>query len=398
MTCSSTSGGSLGGRQLLRFLTPALLLSMGNIWIVTDLHASSAVTNSTAHQVEEYLWLPSLIPEPLAQPTDATHHFPREPRPRPPLESIVQGWNVSGDASWLLNVAVIGFPKCGTSTLMQHLESHPEVQMFTKERCELSGRQEATLIRDLYRQMPAGDFVRGIKCPLDIDSTTMFLPAYQKYFPKAHFIVGVRHPVLWFESFYNFRVHNGFPMPPANKCIGACSKGVFNACTDRSNFHFFLGNLGKTNTSDPEEIKLIPPRWRRKRTVVDLPQKVFLYELSQLSDTNETREEWFLRDLQNFLHLRQAIPPMIWIRPGKNLTTDLKEQRDARKIDICDTGHNVLRHRLMENSLAASEWIERYFMKAKDVVVSNTNHFHELMERWKADPCVERRANRIGSE
>jgi hypothetical protein len=131
---------------------------------------------------------------------------------------------------------------------------------------------------------------------------------------------------------------------------------------------------------------------------VDLPQKVFLYELSQLSDTNETREEWFLRDLQNFLHLRQAIPPMIWIRPGKNLTTDLKEQRDARKIDICDTGHNVLRDRLMENSLAASEWIERYFMKAKDVVVSNTNHFHELMERWKADPCVERRANRIGSE
>jgi hypothetical protein len=81
---------------------------------------------------------------------------------------------------------------------MQHLESHPEVQMFTKERCELSGRQEATLIRDLYRQMPAGDFVRGIKCPLDIDSTTMFLPAYQKYFPKAHFIVGVRHPVLWY--------------------------------------------------------------------------------------------------------------------------------------------------------------------------------------------------------
>lgn len=37
--------------------------------------------------------------------------FAREPVTRPPLESIVQGWNVTGDASWLLNFAAVGLEK-----------------------------------------------------------------------------------------------------------------------------------------------------------------------------------------------------------------------------------------------------------------------------------------------
>lgn len=129
--------------------------------------------------------------------------FPKEPRPRPKLDEIVQGWNITGDPSWLLNVAVIGFPKCGTSSLMHHLDSHKEVKIFTDERCDLGGYQEVTLIRDLYNKFEPGDFVRGYKCPGDIDSSGIALPAIKKHFPKAHLIVGIRHPVLWYESFYN---------------------------------------------------------------------------------------------------------------------------------------------------------------------------------------------------
>ena len=132
-----------------------------------------------------------------------------EPIPRPPLESIVQGWNISGDASWLLQFSIVGFPKCGTSTLMHHLRHHPQVNIFPDERCELGSNQHARLIDDLYREFPASNathqFTRGIKCPIDLENTRLALPNYKKVFPKTNMIVGVRHPVLWFESFYNFR-------------------------------------------------------------------------------------------------------------------------------------------------------------------------------------------------
>lgn len=132
-----------------------------------------------------------------------------EPIPRPPLESIVQGWSISGDASWLLQFSIVGFPKCGTSTLMHHLRAHPQVNIYPDERCELGANQHARLIEDLYRDFPASNsthsFIRGIKCPADLENTQLAMPNYKKVFPKTKMLVGVRHPVLWFESFYNFR-------------------------------------------------------------------------------------------------------------------------------------------------------------------------------------------------
>jgi hypothetical protein len=43
---------------------------------------------------------------------------------------------VIGDASWLLDFSIVGFPKCGTSSIMFHLQSHPQVQIFSDERCK----------------------------------------------------------------------------------------------------------------------------------------------------------------------------------------------------------------------------------------------------------------------
>lgn len=124
-----------------------------------------------------------------------------EPIPRPPLSSIVHGWNITGDASWLLQFSVIAFPKCGTSTLMHHLRDHPEIHIFPHERCECSNNQHARLMKDLYNGFPASTathrYIRGIKCPIDLENTILSLPNYKKFFPKTDFLVGVRHPVLW---------------------------------------------------------------------------------------------------------------------------------------------------------------------------------------------------------
>lgn len=121
----------------------------------------------------------------------------REPRPRPPIDSLVKEYNVTGDASWLLNFAIIGFPKCGTSTLMFHLQNHPEIQIFSDERCDMAFNKQARLIRDLYNEFPEGDYARGLKCPMDVESTKLGMPNYLQYFPQTRFLVGIRHPVLW---------------------------------------------------------------------------------------------------------------------------------------------------------------------------------------------------------
>lgn len=133
-----------------------------------------------------------------------------EPIPRPPLKSIVQGWNITGDPSWLLQFSIVGFPKSGTSTLMFHLKDHPEIHIFKDERCELAYNQQARLIEDMYRHFPAATetqrFVRGIKCPLDLESPQLSMTNYRKFFPKTDFIVGIRHPVLWYVRVFISRM------------------------------------------------------------------------------------------------------------------------------------------------------------------------------------------------
>jgi hypothetical protein len=323
-------------------------------------------------------------------------NFARAPVTRPPLDSIVQGWNVTGDASWLLNFAVVGFPKCGTSTLMLHLQDHPEVQIFSKERCDLGGNQQVTLIRDLYNKFPPGNYVRGIKCPQDLESTGMALPAYQRFFPKTNFIVGIRHPILYFESFYNFRIHNKARMPPAEELIGHCGGGMHGVCTSRGNFHFSLRNLGKTNTTDPDESRYIGMELRKFQRVISSKRRVFLYEVSQLSDKDETRSTAIRADLQQFLGLKKPIAPFIWFKPGRNHTRQELKRIERKKIDICDDKFAKLRSTLMEQSVNASKWIREYFVDAEDVFVSSKEHFSNvLLMAWERDPCLDRQQAKL---
>lgn len=324
-------------------------------------------------------------------------HNNLEPIPRPPLQSIVQGWNVTGDPSWLLQFSIIGFPKSGTSTLMFHLRKHPEVHIFKDERCELAYNQQVRLIEDMYRQFPPAtetkQFVRGIKCPQDLESPKLSMRNYQKYFSTTDFIVGIRHPVLWFESFYNFRIHNQFEMPPAEKLIGICRRGWGNVCTARGNFHLFLSNLGKTNmTTDDNERKLVDAAFWTSIHPVATTRRVFLYEISQLSDPNEHRGLRFRIDLQQFLHLKQPIEPFIWFKPGMNHTEERAlEVVNTRKIDICEEKYNKLRSVLMHQSKQAAEWIRTFFLHGEGVVASSPLYFSKtILKAWEVDPCLER--------
>ena len=187
-------------------------------------------------------------------------------------------------------------------------------------------------------------------------------------------------------------------MPPAETLIGRCLKGWSNVCTNRANFHVFLSNLGKTNiTTNMEEMNYVDFEMRKAIDPIRTTRKVFLYEVSQLSDRDAQRALQFREDLQHFLHLKQPIPPFIWFKPGQNRTAGSNnEENDAisRKIDICDVQYDTIRAILLHHSKQASRWISKYFLHAEGVMVSSKTHFEtNLMKKWEVDPCVERQSH-----
>lgn len=311
---------------------------------------------------------------------------PYEPNPRPKINEIVDGWDVVGDPQWLLNFAISAFPKCGTSTLMHYFSKNSEVHIHKDERCDLGSNQHARLIKDIYSDFPTGDFVRGIKCPRDVENK-LALTNYARFFPKTDMIVGIRHPVKWFESFYNHRIQNNVQMLSISQLIGACSKNGNGVCTNRAGFHVNLAMLGKTRQSKAE--RALMPLWgQRYLRKYNLTGRVFLYEVDQLNDKNETRARQFRKDLQKFLHLRNELPPMVWFKPGrKDLSQREAEERNAKKINICDPEHAILRKVLMGHARNGSQWIRTFFLPSKGVHVSSPDHFTNLLERWNIDPC-----------
>lgn len=152
--------------------------------------------------------------------------------------------------------------------------------------------------------------------------------------------------------------------------------------------------------SDPEELQWFTPMLQRKMDPFDSSsRRVFLYEVSQLSDTE--REPELRADLQKFLRLKEPISPMIWYKPGRNhsdLTDNQQERLKSKKIDICDREYSALRQVLLEQAVSASQWIRNFFVHAPSVVVSSKEHFvNELMPSWERDPCLDRTTSKVAT-
>ena len=200
-----------------------------------------------------------------------------------------------------------------------------------------------------------------------------------------------------FESFYNFRIHNKFDMPPAEELIGKCRRESIHVCTNRGNFHIFLSNLGKTNMiTDDNERQFVDPALWTALDPVPTPRRVFLYEVSQLSDRDEHRALQFRTDLQHYLGLKEPIEPFIWFKPGVNHTEEgALEKVNSKKIDICEDRYSELRAVLLHQSVQASQWIRMYFVHAEGVVASSPDYLsNTLLKAWEIDPCIERRRRR----
>ena len=295
----------------------------------------------------------------------------------PSLENLIEKTNkkIITDVQFILDFAIIAHPKTATSNLQNWFRSHPEIQMHETENHALAKGHPGELVCDLYDLKQGWRYKRGYKAPRDLIISES-LHAIETYWPKTKLIVGLRHPVLWFESFYNFRVHNGHKMPPPEALMGKLKRGMVGVATDESKFHLHLDNLGKTSHS-PEELKLLSWGAEKKVEAPKMINPVFLYEVNQLRDTNVTRAAIFSSDLQSYLGLMKGFQPL----STKRGPTYIKA------IEICEAKHKDLRRELMKNSREASKWIRKYFLKSPDVHVSSSDHFNALLVSWMTDPC-----------
>lgn len=237
--------------------------------------------------------------------TTSSESFPLPLAP-PPLDALIDdattGRQVIGndDVSSLLDFSIIGFGKCGTTTLMRWLSSHPSLELPRREVWDLVADDPRSLVRRL-REMAntASSSSRrnrvvvssttavivadndddhddddavvvqgrqkvvdatsttssststikiGYKCPGEILSYDVAMNHYRRYFPRTKLIVAIKHPVRWFQSLYNFRVQNlqDFEsMLHPNQLIGACTtRRSKMTCTRRGFFAYYLMRLG----------------------------------------------------------------------------------------------------------------------------------------------------------
>jgi hypothetical protein len=318
---------------------------------------------------------------------------------RPRLSELISNGTVIGDPQFLLDFVVAGFGKCGTSTMMHWLADHPEVQSFRDEIWELMRSNPAGLIDMLYNSLPPGHYKRGYKSPGEITQAHI-LEYLAKYWPKTRLVVGLRHPISWFESLYNFRVQNlpeGAVMMKPNQLIGRCNARSNHACTEKGSFSYYLMRLGKTNyngtgkrgTTELEEEILgrFPRNWYNLSETPYKPNPIFLFELRQLADTNETRSTQFRQDFQSFLGLKQNLPDMVHFKPGQNWDREIQKQKEEKKIKICDEQWIPVRRELLRMARQGSRWIRSVFLDCQDVHVSSRPYLEELLLTWMHDPC-----------
>lgn len=304
-------------------------------------------------------------------------------------------YNVTGDISFLLDFAIIAHPKTATTFLGDYLNRSEGIYIHSEEHCFMKSQKVTEFVTThlpLYKQWrkEGKDVKIGIKCPgvfyRDIDMDNL-----DRYFPNTKLIVGLRHPISWFESFYNYRVLQGnFSMPTTSELArnGRCFKSTaistlckkkWAVCKDRRirhkvcpesvKYHVGLSHLrgtpmGYNNYSVPSV--------RRP----SLQQNdVFLYDMKQIQDDSDS----FRAALER--HLGLALPE------SEDLTTRVNEHSSNRAIHICDAEHELIRRTLTGIGATAADWILSDFLDKRGVSVASPSSFKELILDWRIDHC-----------
>ncbi|GAX12847.1 hypothetical protein FisN_15Hh329 [Fistulifera solaris] len=304
--------------------------------------------------------------------------------PRPPLEQLIKDEErgVKGDVSFLLNWAILGHAKAGTTFIKNWVGRHPDISTWEDEVCDLYDNKPAGLAKRLYTEL-APDKLRGFKCPGHFSRRSM--RHFHKYYPHTKLIVGVRHPIRWFESFYNFRMRHAaenYSLPHPNELSGECTPEKDGVCTERANFQTNLAVFGKTPMKSKHERNLIRFTKYTYESTFEISNPLFLYDVDQFAEGTDQ----FALDLQDFLGLETPLP-----EPTKK-DAGMSSRPKPKALNICEDEFAPLRKELIDIGSRASEWILEYFLESPQVVVSQEEQFRRIVEAWKVDPCDKKKA------
>lgn len=101
----------------------------------------------------------------------------------------------------ILDFVITGFPKCGTTALMRNLAAATTMPPET-DVCTPPENTVYYAYHSWARQYGPSNRkpLKGNKCPSYLDTGS--IPGYAAKLPRTRLIVGIRHPVTWFQSFH----------------------------------------------------------------------------------------------------------------------------------------------------------------------------------------------------
>ena len=325
----------------------------------------------------------------------------------PPLDMLIERGNSTmnqHDASriiatvdFLLDFAIVGYAKTATTFVMNWLRHHPDIRMHPYEVHHLTKHDPVGMVQNLYtlQEEPRTHEQKlhyGYKAPRDIaDAATMQL--LSTYWPNTKVIVGVRHPVLWFQSFYNYRLLTYHELPPPATLVGPCKVDVANhdpqklatlmqqhkglhdrgVCTDLARFHVHLRNHLLMND--------------HKSNITLTRQPTFLYVDEQLGDTQHVAQ--LQHDLQTFLGLSTPLSNPMEYRTHLTTTASNSATATGKAFDICHSDFIALRAELLQIGQEAAAWLIDHFLPVSGVSVSCPSCVILLLETWHIDPCAD---------
>lgn len=245
-------------------------------------------------------------------------------------------------------------------------------------------------------------FLKGSKCPRLLEQS---YKDYNKYLPKTKLIVGIRHPVLWFQSFYNMQMANfpnhyknsssydklpsdindGQEQVPRN--IFGCIKKQKLFCVARAEFHLAISKLGKTPLVDENELRLLNSVDKHKNEKHDNSTHIRSRNPILLFEINQPKEQYFYNDLSNYLQINtndilpKSSADIVFYANSteaklkRNMTQSQITKMNRRTFDICSVDRDPLRKLLMPISYNLYSWLLQYFIpasqKRNDISISN---------------------------
>lgn len=290
----------------------------------------------------------------------------------------------------VLDFAIVGLPKCGTTTMeanLGYIAPMPIADVCTRipQTVYYSYRNWPNRYPDAQGRNDT-KLYRGTKCPSSIHN----LRDWSRYLPRTKLIVGIRHPVLWFQSFWNMQALNQAStyrkMTPYD-LTGICTGCRFGCpgrrklfCVARSRFHLALAAIGKTPLNETERALLAandPDGGDHFHVKEKIRNTIFLYEQTEL------KEDDVWESLARLLHYPQRTIP----HDKYHSSHGKRRDNNTNTINICDEQYDKLRMLMMPYAWEMSQWICAYFVPSPDVVVANHTRFCSIVKDYANDPC-----------